>query len=88
MINSTQYLFPALVVLNFLNFSTYAIPATFYPAIAKENGISSFIVGFIFAMYPIGSSLSGLYIGKKLSFYNKKSLIIFAETNLGIAFTV
>lgn len=85
---NTPYLFPALVALNFLNFSTYAIPATFYPAIAKEKGVSSFVVGLIFSMYPLGSFLSGLYIGKKLSFYNKKNLITFAETNLGIAFTL
>jgi MFS family permease len=81
-----DYLFPCLVILNFLNFSTFAIPATFYPAIAKEKGMPSFVIGLIFSIYPVGTFLSGLLAGEKSSSYNKKKLIMLAEANLAISF--
>ncbi len=48
MVPTSKFLFPIMVFLNFLNYTTYGIPAAFYPNIARNKGASSFFNRFGF----------------------------------------
>jgi hypothetical protein len=49
------------------SFLSYLIPSTFYPEVAFEKGFSIEMMGFINSLFPIGGSLTSIYLGKNMS---------------------
>ena len=81
-------LFASLILLNFLSFSTYGIPITFFPNVAETRGISGILVGLIFAMYPMGAFCCGLIVGKMLTKWERKRVIIFSQILMGLSILI
>ena len=53
----------ALSVMNFFLNAAVSVITPFYPPIALEKGVSQFMIGFIFALNPIGSFSVSMSIG-------------------------
>ena len=81
-------LFISLLLINFLSFSTYGIPITFFPNIAEIRGISDLLSGFIFAMYPLGAFFCGFIVGKMLTKWERKRVIISSQILMGISILI
>lgn len=43
-----------------------------YPPLAKNKGLSDELIGYIFCIYPVGSFLVTLILGKSMTNQNKK----------------
>jgi len=53
----------ALSMMNFFLNAAVSVITPFYPPIALDKGVSQFMIGFIFALNPIGSFSVSLSIG-------------------------
>lgn len=83
---ASPILFPFMAFFNFLSLTTYGIPFAFYSGLCSSKGVSSSLTGVIFGMFPLGSLLSGLIIGKTLHLYKKKYLVIISQFLIGSSF--
>lgn len=80
--------FISIVFLNFLSFTAYGLPVAFFPNIAKNHGISAFLVGVIFSMYPLGGFVFSFIIGKMLNRWERKQVIIYSQILMGISIII
>lgn len=82
---SNLKLFVCLVFLNFLSYSTYGIPITYFPKVASDRGLHSYITGIIFSMYPLFAFVFSFVVGKMLKMWNKKWILKSSQILLGCA---
>ena len=87
---NTKYLglFITIIFLNFLSFSTYGLPIAFFPKEAKNRGISAFVVGIIFSMYPLGGFIFGFIVGKMLNTWRRERMILYSQLLMGISIVI
>lgn len=81
-----SFLFSFLVLFNFLSLTTYGIPFAFYPSLSLSKGVSSTITGIIFAMFPFGSLISSMVVGKTLHMFKKKYCLIISQILVAFSF--
>lgn len=72
----SQAFFASMCFLIFLNFTTYALPLSFYPALADSLGFSKFAIGFVFSISSVGSLICSFMLGKFMRFMPKDSLML------------
>ena len=59
-----------------LTYSSEALFVLFFPMLAEEKGISLWLIGVFFALYPFASFMVSPIIGKYLSILGRKRVIL------------
>lgn len=77
--NRSKFLFPSMCFLIFLNYTTFALPMSFYPGLADSLGLSTFLIGLSFSVSSFGAFLCSFMIGKFMRFMGKGYLVLFFQ---------
>lgn len=56
--------------------STYLIITPFYPPLAQKRNLNPILIGLVFAVEPIASAIACLKLGKMISFWGRKRIIL------------
>ena len=72
---AVNWKFLSLYLLIFLINSSNSLIAPFFPDVARERGISSEWIGFIFSCYPLGGVFFSLLLGKMMRKWGRKRIL-------------
>ena len=64
-----------------LGYNAYALMIPMYPPLAKEKGLDSYVIGYIFCLYPVGSVIGTSRLAQSMSGDQKKKVKIILLTN-------
>jgi predicted MFS family arabinose efflux permease len=64
----------------FLFYSAYGAPTLLFPSLAKNLGIDYILIGVCFSAYPVAGFFGSFAIGKIMSNYDKKNLLLIFNT--------
>jgi len=66
----------SMAIVCFVGLCGYSLMAPFFPLVSKEKGTSTFITGFIFAVYPLSIFLLSPIVGKYMPLIGPKLCLI------------
>ena len=71
-----------------LVFSTFTVISPFYPKVAKDKGLSIWLIGFVFAMNPIGDLTITPILGRYMYKLGRKNVVIASYIFTGLSMLI
>lgn len=69
-----------------LSNSAYALIAPFLPFEFAKKGVNPHVMGYVFAIYSFAVIVFSPFVGKMISKYGRRNLIVFGILLMGTAF--